>query len=194
MSNEARIACGPGLIGITESSTPRSNEARKGKATSFATSSAMQEKVEPMKDKNKTETETVKRAPYCNICAGDHYGVNCEIFMGMNVDDRKAIALKKGVCFKCLRKGHLVKECKRTNSLLFANLPQDDKPVSSQETRALSVESTSFQIDIDTATGYHSPIVPVRVHHKDNPERIIKTYAVLDYQSNGCFIANSLAN
>ena len=86
-----------------------------------------------------------------------------------------------------------MKDCRRTDpSLLFANLPQDERSVSDQETS--SVASTVLHIDVDMEIEHHSPIVPVKIHHKDNPGKIIKTYAVLDNQSNGCFISNSLAN
>ena len=51
-----------------------------------------------------------------------------------------------------------------------------------------------MHIDVNTEIEHHSPIVPVKIHHKDNPGKMIKTYAVLDNQSNGCFISKSLAN
>ena len=174
VSDEARIACGPGLIGMETKSQTKFNDTQRGKISSFTTASQAKEKT-----------------PYCNICAGEHPGAECKIFLGMNVDDRRAIALKKGVCFKCLRKGHLVKECKRTQpSLLFGNLPQEEKSIPSEERPS----ATSLRVDINTELEHHSPIVPVKIYHKDNPEKIIKAYAVLDNQSNGCFVSNSLAN
>ena len=192
VNNEARIACGPGLIGIKEASTFKPNDKHKGKSTTLATSSAVteQRKPETMKEK-KTESEKSLRAPYCNICTGSHNGANCKTFMEMTIADRKAIALKKGVCFNCLRKGHLVKDCRRTDpSLLFMNLPEENKPESPESTQA----ATTLKTDIYSETEHHhSPIVPVIIHHKDSPEKTIKTYAVLDNQSNGCFMTNTLA-
>ena len=193
ISNEARIACGPGLTGISESTSKSSDKYRE--KTSFATSLAVEtEGPQSEKEKKKPEADrSLQRPPYCNICADDHFGANCKTFLGMTVEERKETALKKGVCFKCLRKGHLVKDCRRTDpSLLFANLPQDERSISDKETS--SVASTALHIEVGTEIEHHSPIVPVKIHHKDNPGKIIKTYAVLDNQSNGCFISNSLAN
>ena len=146
------------------------------------------------KEKKKPEADrSLQRPPYCNIFTGDHFGASCKTFLGMTVEERKDTALKKGVCFKCLRKGHLVKDCRRTDpSLLFANLPQDGRSVSDKGTS--SVASTVLHIDVNTEIEHHSPIAPVKIHHKDNPGKIIESYAVLDNQLNGCFISSSLAN
>ena len=179
MNNEARIACGPGHIGIKEASTFKPNDKHKGKSTtSLATSSAVTEQRKPETGKEKkTESERSQRALYCNICTCNHNGANCKTFMEMTIADRKAIALQKGVYFNCLRKGHLVKECRTDPSLLFMNLPEENKPESPEPTQA----ATTLKTDIHSETDHHhSPIVPVIIHHKDSPEKTIKTYAVLD--------------
>ena len=40
----------------------------------------------------------------------------------------------------------------------------------------------------------HSLIVPVWLHHQNNPENKIKVYALLDEQSDACFIRESTLN
>ena len=181
----------PRLIGISEFKS-KSSDIYKEK-TSLATSLGVETEGPQSEKEWKPEAgRSLQRPLYCNICAGDHFGANWKTFLGMTVEERKDTALKKGVCFKCLRKGHLVKDHRRTDpSLLFANLPQDERSVSDKETS--SVASTVLHINVDTEIEHCSPIVPVKMHHKDNPGKIIKTYAVLDNQLNGCFISNSLA-
>lgn len=40
----------------------------------------------------------------------------------------------------------------------------------------------------------HSLIVPVWLHHEENPESKIKVYALLDEQSDACFVKESTLN
>lgn len=44
--------------------------------------------------------------------------------------------------------------------------------------------------DFDHGTS-HSLIVPVWLHHQDNPKDKVKVYALLDEQSDACFIKES---
>lgn len=37
-------------------------------------------------------------------------------------------------------------------------------------------------------------ILLVRIHHKDNPDKKVTTYVVLDYQSDTCFVAYSICD
>ena len=47
----------------------------------------------------------------CLACDGDHYLTSCNTFKGYSVNRREAECRKFGVCFRCLRKGHLSKDC-----------------------------------------------------------------------------------
>ena len=112
-SNEARIACGPGMIRAYEGAKDKN---QKSSLTPSAKNFAMS--VTP---------DTIKK-PYCNVCAGEHKTVECSLFLKMNIEERRSTAKKKGLCYKCLRKGHLVTDCRREGpSLLFFNIPSETK-------------------------------------------------------------------
>lgn len=49
----------------------------------------------------------------CFFCCGDHTLDLCEKFGGLRSPDEKLVFLKeRGLCFACLRKGHMSKDCK----------------------------------------------------------------------------------
>ena len=69
--------------------------------------------------------------------------------------------------------------------------PREEKP----EEQPV-VESFSAKIEVKNASPshLHSPIIKVILHHADSPNKQVETYAMLDGQSNSCFITNSLTN
>ena len=178
IANEARIACGPGLIGLEPSKDTRDDKARQRAARSFATNTSTAPSTSP---------DSTPRKPYCNVCRGEHYAENCEKFRNMNIDERRQEAKKKGFCFKCLKKGHLVKDCRRIGpSLLFIDLPETEKK--EKESHPVS----SFKVKVESSENFHSSIIPVQIKHVDSPNKVVSTYALLDNQSNACFMSESL--
>ena len=75
------------------------------------------------------------------------------------------------------------------------------KPPSKQETPnqdsgANQDTSVSHRVEVCSMKGFdhgtsHSLIVPVWLHHEDNPKGKVKVYALLDEQSDACFIKES---
>ena len=178
IANKARITCGPGLIGLEPSKDTCDDKARQRAARSFATNTS----TAPS-----TSSDSTPRKPYCNVCRGEHYDEDCEKFRNMNIDECRQEAKKKGFCFKCFKKDHLVKECRRTGpSLLFIYLPETER----KEKESNPV--TSFKVKVESNENFNSSIIPVQIKHVDSLNKVVSTYALLDNQSNACFMSESL--
>ena len=59
-----------------------------------------------------TENKSVqsREGPWCTFCNGNHPSSNCTIVT--DISARKQILRRRGKCFKCLKTGHLVRDCK----------------------------------------------------------------------------------
>ena len=77
---------------------------------------------------------------------------------------------------------------------------QRKKPLTNQvRSNSNKDASVSNGIEVCHMKGFdhctsHSWIVPVWLHHQNNPENKIKVYALLDEQSDACFIRESTLN
>ena len=175
------MACGP------TSTLTRCEPPQKSKGTNQRhTSSSFKVGVEPTQPQ-KTKEEK------CTLCEESHAVASCKKFKTLNYEERKAHVMAKGLCFRCLRRGHMIKECRRFGKpLTLEGLPPREEKPEEQPV----VESFSAKIEVKNASPshLHSPIIKVILHHADSPNKQVETYAMLDGQSNSCFITNSLAN
>lgn len=48
----------------------------------------------------------------CVVCDESHYILNCDIFLGLDVDARTQKVKKLKLCLNCLKKGHYIADCK----------------------------------------------------------------------------------
>lgn len=48
----------------------------------------------------------------CVFCSEEHVIAVCDKVLDLSIDDRKDVARKNALCFKCLRKGHLAAKCR----------------------------------------------------------------------------------
>ena len=78
--------------------------------------------------------------------------------------------------------------------MLFFNIPSETKKPDEAKKSEEQVSATSHKVDVQTGDQYHAPIVPVKIFHRDQPNEAVITYALLDNQSNACFITDSLAH
>ena len=209
LQKEARIACGPGAL--PSGQTPTNTRQRRGDATSFASSA--NEITQTVKENTRqaaavTPCPSSTHTPRCSLCGNEHYLSQCDKFRSMNLEERKSHCGAKGLCFGCLRRGHIRADCKRTGRpLLFVGLPpktnlsSNKPPVSDPRPRTnntpeITVEASCQRVDVDITdeTAMHSMIVPVTIYHISDPSRKIRTYALLDNQSNSCFATEALAD
>ena len=187
IADEARVANGP--------SACRSVPSNNTKAENTNHRSAYRQRTTAVTHRNEAEVKgaEVKVEKHCNLCTGDHWIQECKQFKEMNLEDRRSHASKKGICFGCLRRGHLKAECRRRGRpLLYDGLqPTTATPTAeSHEASAVTYRSTTSN---ETKYKVYTPVVKVKIHHTDKPHHVIETYAMLDTQSNSCFISSQLA-
>ena len=127
---EADIACDPVL------SSPLPNEEDNGRirnernkpkrqwlpqrkshdASTFKTTTTDENKGTD--DKKQTPKVIVKS---CIFCKTDHDPDACPEFMKRTISERKEFASIRGLCFGCLQRGHLSKDCKERKKCTVCN-------------------------------------------------------------------------
>lgn len=147
----------------------------------------------------------------CYLCKEPHELINCNKFLNMSVTNRQNVVTKHRLCRGCLKWGHIKKYCRNKMTCLqckgkhptvihdsaYQKLVMSQKvpvPDVKKETVVVSnkVEMDTSQIDF-TISNKHTLIVPVWLHQKDNDNAKILVYALLDEQSDACFIKESTA-
>ena len=123
----------------------------------------------------------------CPVCNDEHSIVTCKRFLAMGINERWAVAKKKKLCYKCLKRNHLRqnciskmdicqnKECKNSHSCLLHG--------STKEKEQDSKHDESFIISMRT--------IPVIVR---SGEKELLVNALLDDGSSQTFINTSIVN
>ena len=186
IDDEARVANGPSVNTVNH--TVKSTY-RKPTAVAY---------------RNEAEVDGAKTEKHCNLCSLTHWIQECDKFKQLNLQERRKHASKKGLCFNCLRRGHLRAECKRKGKpMIYEGLQNAQTTQITQTTQTESStasptitqshEARSHRTDVGTECKVYTPVVKVTIHHPDQPHRKTETYAMLDTQSNSCFISSQLA-
>ncbi|XP_070569566.1 uncharacterized protein [Ptychodera flava] len=111
--------------------------------------------------------------------------------------------MSKGLCLTRLRWGYRRRQCRskkvcgtcgQGHHTTLHNDPSSEKPdidQASQKTEVKQETAVSHRVEVNkdyTGTCSHSLIVPVYLHHKKTPATQTLVYALLDPQSDSCFI------
>ena len=148
---------------------------------------------------------TVKKGQdICPLCDKQHKLEVCDEFLKKKVKERTEFAKSKGLCFSCLQHGHMARQCKGDIKCRTCKKPHatvlhfESKPNPNAEEvkEADHVTHNCVKVchvsdncqDIPTS----SLIIPVWICHKDIPSKKVMTYAVLDDQSDTCFITDGV--
>ena len=148
-------------------------------------------------DSENTNKEKPEDIP-CAMCGKAHDLESCKLYLDINVKARKELAKSKGLCFGCLVRGHMARDCKGRKKCdtckrshptsLHGDLkrePEENKlPQTQNETQQRTIHCTKSGDSIVS-----SMIVPVWVHHTNNPENAVLVYALLDDQSDTTFVS-----
>ncbi len=120
------------------------------------------------------------------------------MFTSKSVEDKRKLILDNNLCFGCLRKGHISKDCrsKATCNICKKHHPtplHEDRPSSAAVTfsHAMQAEqnTSSLSCCVDSGDGGStSMIVPVWISSTSTPERETLVYALLDTQSSNTFV------
>lgn len=139
----------------------------------------------------------------CYFCKGPHFDDACKEFIRLALPERMQFIRTRGLCHWCLRWGHLRKDCRQRKScatcsgLHPALLHDDALTKDKQDTNGKLSEATIHRIEVSDSKKHaecnsHSPIVPVRLRHKQGPLDKEFIYALLDDQSDAYFIKDTV--
>ena len=165
--------------------------------------------------KEKEEKSGKINPKLCALCSKPHDLNECDEFMKKPLDDRKDFVREKGLCFGCLRPGHISSKCyerltckrceKKHPSVLHdpnwkpkskgerhRNKREPDKEGidKTDNNRRDRVNNAFTECSITEAgdVPVNMGIVPVWIYHKSNPDKKSEVYALLDNGSGGTFI------
>ena len=207
LKREARIACNPVISSkiLKEEECKREDLEKTGKSGRYqrrrnclaSGSSEVKEDTERRKREDKPKKEV------CHLCKGLHNLDACEQFPKMSLSERMEFVRSRGLCHGCLKWGHLRRDCRHKKSCSTCNGPhptllhndalKKDTPGTTQEIP----EVTSHRVKASDSKEHsecfsHSLIVPVWLCHEDNPQDKQLVYALLDDQSDACFIKDTV--
>ena len=155
----------------------------------------------------KEREEYKERIKKCTLCSKPHDLNECEEFGKKTLPERKDLIRKRGLCFGCLKPGHISSKCK---DKLVCNTCEKKHPSTlhdpdwkpkSKKHQATSKENIEGNDQGRVNTGLtacsiteagdvpvNMGIVPIWLYHKSEPEKRIKVYALLDNGNGGTFI------
>ena len=151
-------------------------------------------------------TEVVRDKPRaatnlsCPCCGRSNHSLDdCSIFKGKTYEERREFILSNGLCFGCLRRGHLSKQCisrltceicrKKHPTLIHAD--DKGKEKKSTEPTVSHIETKSCVTGAGAPQKIAFALIPVKIRVKDRGN-FVTTYAGLDNFSSDCFISNQL--
>ena len=212
LKREARIACNPvamsRVIGEERKVQPpryqRSGWSNRNKPFDARALTTGSEEV-------RVERKSDKRPPErCRLCKSAHSLDDCGKFAKMSYAEKLEVVKSNGLCLGCLRYGLMKRDCRGKKvcatckgfhpTSLHNKTPRAPQQTERPETPLGSTEEvmiTSHRVSTqDTqnrnACDSHSLIVPVWLHHEAKPERKELVYALLDNQSDACFIRDDI--
>ncbi|CAG2224725.1 unnamed protein product [Mytilus edulis] len=150
-----------------------------------------------------TSTEGIKPIKLkCAIHKTNHSLNDCRSFLSKSIEDRRKIIKENSICFKCINsKDHLsrncpenvqCKECDSSTHSSGMHIYEQQKMQPLEPHGGEQSEDTSKVVKaccMDICNGKFSgkscaKILPVFVSHADDPSKRIKTYIILNEQSN----------
>ncbi|XP_068074145.1 uncharacterized protein [Danio rerio] len=199
LQKETRIACNP----ITSPFMNMKNSDEKFPKRAKALSTKTDVKEFSSKGLN---TSSVKSKVSCIVCKDENHSiVQCSAFGEKTIEDKKNFIQENQLCYGCLRKGHIVKKCRRRHKCGTCGrnhptcLHEERHMVSPKPLNKTSTEVQASQEvqkvmahALTQSSSATSSIVPVLISTVEEPQREVLTYALLDTQSDSTFILEDL--
>ncbi|XP_030849893.1 uncharacterized protein LOC115927770 [Strongylocentrotus purpuratus] len=190
IEEESNIACDPiTSIGSLKEDKPKQDRGKSMRALTMRTSSIQD------------ETKRPERKSFCIFCRNHHHLEDCQAFVNQPMSERKKFIREKGLCYGCLKRGHLTKKCRvrskcrecnkrHPTPLHFDRRPSEERERTSNQEEIQSSNSHTLVNSNATSYAKSAAIVPVWLSHENmKEERLV--YALLDTQSDTTFILNS---
>ena len=161
----------------------------------------------PSVSARKTDTNTARQidktdhTPMCPLHETGHSLNSCRAFQKKTIQERKEFIRSRGICFKCCDEKHLAKDCQKK---IMCNLCKE-----TGHATALHVEKSTSDAEIDSqvkavctqvcgnirkTSKSCAKTLLVNIHHVDNPEKVFRTYAIIDEQSNRSLATSGFFN
>ena len=140
---------------------------------------------------NVKETNQMQ-SDYCPLADGTHKIWNCPLFKNMSVNDRYVAVRKQRLCYGCLGKRHVIKDCKVNACGINECIKKRNQLLHSEN----QMDEGNHAVNVSGATINHCnavtsflQIVPVSIQSGGNK---LNTYAFLDSGSTVSFIDQSV--
>ena len=152
---------------------------------------------ESSKEPNRTSKPQLQ-CPFCKMT--DHLLNACVTFRAETRENKLNFVKERGLCFGCLRKGHMSIDCKKRLTCAtchknhptclheerYAKKPEEKKR--SEEQESTNVRKTTSCTSQGAPSVSTSMIVPVWLSSLSKPDNEVLVYAILDTQSDATFI------
>ncbi|XP_056236444.1 uncharacterized protein LOC130172051 [Seriola aureovittata] len=216
VATEADITCNPvtSLQALKSVEERPSRDVKRQRASAFSTSvkaDGLDKPVIVMKTSSDVESNSkgsnaVKKVNMssvspnslsCLCCEESHSIHKCPTLSSKPVEEKRRFILDNNLCFGCLRRGHISKDCRNKST---CGICKKSHPTPLHESRAPAAETTSHAVNADEKTSSlscsinrvegesTSMIVPVWISLEATPESETLVYALLDTQSSNTFV------
>ena len=145
---------------------------------------------------NTTKQDQKRKEIRCWYCEKEHFMTECDKILEMKYNDRLKILKDRGLCFSCLKTGHMMNNCtyprdcqickKKHLTILHKDEETETKERSQSETEIKALSSLSSK-DLE---GCNMSIVPVRI--SCDTGKYVETLAFLDDGSSASFCTEEL--
>ncbi|KAH9585976.1 hypothetical protein MS3_00007053 [Schistosoma haematobium] len=124
----------------------------------------------------------------CEICFADHKETDCAKLLKMNVTERRQEMRRRGLCYLCLRKGHMAKSCN-------SDIKCDVGNCKVLHNSLLHIDGISNRV-VNVVKDWNSSkvclgIIPVRLY---GSKGTLETYALLNSGSDTSLVCEELIN
>ncbi|KAK3727739.1 hypothetical protein QZH41_005198 [Actinostola sp. cb2023] len=183
--------------------TSTKREIQKGSSKAADKGAPQPERIRPRGTAFTATASETHKGGSCALCKNTHNLEECKEFLKKTVEDRKSFVKLNNLCFRCLKRGHMVRQCRGRQRCEECKKPHattlHEKGEQPRDTKigadgtAEKATSNCTKVCQTTDCGLTcSLIVPVWLHHRDNPEKRTEVYAILDDQSDVCFITENV--
>lgn len=212
LQRESRIACNPVTTVKQKEEVSRGDpdkvrktngfrrRTHKDKVNTFAT-----ESHEMANSNTQNRKERKPEATPCPLCKAAHDLEVCKQFLNKSLAERRDLIKTNALCLGCLKWGHMKRHCRRRlvcktcNGFHPTSLHSDSVPNENEQDSGSrdTPMATSHRVNLSdmkslNPSSMHSLIVPVWIHHRKKASNKLLTYALLDEQSDACFVKEDL--
>jgi hypothetical protein len=180
-------------VKVSDDYPPFALPVQKSSVSSFVTKTGTARKTATI------DSSSTKLGRKCVLCQQQHTLEHCEKFKNMNLQERNECVKRHGLCLASFMWGHRRRDCrhkkqcdvcKRYHPTFLHDFAwaRTMTPQVSTAVKPTANATTHCARCIDTGGNCFSPIMPVWLWHQDDPENMVMVFAILDNQSDACYV------